>query len=390
LMMITDKTKKHSPTLGLYLHIPFCVGKCRYCDFYSAPAGRRMQERYVAALVSDLIATAPKAQAYTVDTVYIGGGTPTLLSGESLALLLDTVRAHYRLLPCAEITVECNPTTLTDGLFECLAAAGVNRVSIGLQSASEHELQALGRPHGYGEFVRTYRAARAAGIKNISVDLMFGIPHQTRDSLQSTLDAVLALAPEHISAYGLRVEEGTPFFAVREELPIADDDTVADMQEQIAAVLTRAGYLHYEVSNYAKKGYCSRHNMRYWLGAPYLGLGPAAHSYFEGVRTAVLPDTAAYIAAQEQGRGACICESHEIGSHEAQEEYVMLRMRLFEGIDEADFAARFGVELEKAYGPFDKLLSGGLLRREDGRIAFTERGMYVSNAILSDWLDFGR
>lgn len=382
--------REYSPTLGLYLHIPFCAGKCRYCDFYSAPAGRPMQERYVAALMRDLIATAPKAQAYTVDTVYIGGGTPTLLAGESLAMLLDTVRRHYALSPCAEITVECNPTTLTEGLFQSLVAAGVNRLSIGLQSADERELQALGRPHGYGEFVETYRAARVAGIKNISVDLMFGIPHQTKDSLQNTLDTVLALSPEHLSAYGLRVEEGTPFFAMQGELPIADDDAVADMQEQIAAVLTRAGYLHYEVSNYAKKGYRSRHNMRYWLGAPYLGFGPAAHSYFEGVRMAVSPDTGAYIAAIEEGKTPLACERHVIGAHEAQEEYVMLRMRLFEGIDEADFAARFGVDFEKAYGPFDKLLSGGFLVREGGRIAFTERGMYVSNAILSDWLDFGR
>ncbi|MBQ2757945.1 MAG: radical SAM family heme chaperone HemW [Clostridia bacterium] len=390
MMMTTDYKKADSPTLGLYLHIPFCVAKCHYCDFYSAPTDPQMQARYVAALVRDLIATAPKAHGYTVDTVYIGGGTPTLLSGESLALLLDTVRGHYTPASGAEITVECNPTTLTDGLFERLVTAGVNRLSIGLQSANDRELRALGRPHNFDAFVGTYRAARAAGIKNINVDLMFGIPYQTKETLQQTLDAVLCLAPQHISAYGLRVEEGTRFFAQRGSLPIADDDTVADMQEQIAAVLARAGYLHYEVSNYARQGYRSRHNMRYWLGAPYLGFGPAAHSYFEGVRTAISPDTGAYISALEQGNPPLVCERHEIGAHEAREEYVMLRMRLLEGIDEADFLARFGVEFEKTYGPLDQLLKGGLLSRVGGRIAFTERGMYVSNAILSDWLDFER
>ena len=386
--MITDVKNAYSPTVGLYLHIPFCVEKCRYCDFYSAPTGRELQQRYVAALARDLVQTAPRAKEYVVDTVYIGGGTPTVLDTADLALLLDTVRAHYRLLPNAEITVECNPTTLTDGLFEGLLAAGVNRLSIGLQSADERELRALGRPHDLGAFLKTFQAARAAGFDNISVDLMFGIPHQTEESLQRTLDTVLRLLPEHISAYGLRVEEGTPFFALREQLPIADDDTVADMQETIAATLRRAGYVHYEVSNYARPGYLSRHNMRYWLGEAYLGFGPAAHSYFEGVRFAVPRDVTAYVEALEAQKGAPLCEWQRLSAHQQQEEYVMLRMRLFEGIDTADFAARFGVELEATCGPFDRLVTAGLLTLANGRVAFTERGMYVSSAILSDWLDF--
>ena len=381
--------KKNKP-LGLYVHVPFCRRKCLYCDFCSfAGQDDATMDAYVARLCDELTSRATEAADHNVDTIYFGGGTPTLLSPAHFARLLDTVRAHYVLDGDVEITVECNPATLTDGVFERLVTAGVNRLSIGLQSANDRELRALGRPHDFDAFVGTYRAARAAGIKNINVDLMFGIPYQTRETLQQTLDAVLCLAPEHISAYGLRVEEGTRFFAQRGSLPIADDDTVADMQEQIAAVLARAGYLHYEVSNYARQGYRSRHNMRYWLGAPYLGFGPAAHSYFEGVRTAISPDTGAYISALEQGNPPFVCERHEISAHEAREEYVMLRMRLLEGIDEADFLARFGVEFEKTYGPLDQLLKGGLLSRVGGRIAFTERGMYVSNAILADWLDFG-
>ena len=187
----------------------------------------------------------------------------------------------------------------------------------------------------------------------------------------------------------MRIEEGTPFFAERNTLPVADDDTVADMQQAVSSALQGAGYEHYEVSNYAKAGYRSRHNLRYWQGLPYLGFGPAAHSFFGGKRYAAPRDTAGYMAAVEsENWHSLITEAHLLTAHERQEEYVMLRMRLFEGIDEADFAARFGTSFEKAYGRLDRLIAGGFVVREHGRIAFTERGMYVSNAILSEWLDF--
>ncbi len=343
----------------------------------------------MAALAAELSYRASAARGYAVDTVYIGGGTPTVLPVSLLAALLDTVRAHYRLDPAAEVTVECNPVTDAAGLFEGLLAAGVNRLSIGLQSACDIELTALGRPHDFAAFERTYRAARQAGFENINIDIMFGIPHQTPASLQETLKAVLAYAPEHISAYGLRVEEGTPFFKARSTLDIAEDDTVADMQFAVSAALIAAGYEHYEVSNYAKARYRSRHNMRYWLTSPYLGFGAAAHSYFGGERYAAPRDTAGYVAAVEAGDLSVLkTEVHRLTAHEEREEYVMLRMRLFEGISEVEFEARFGVSFESAYGSLDRLLAGGFVTREHGRIAFTERGMYVSNAILSEWLDF--
>lgn len=387
--MKTDAVTGTEKTVGLYLHVPFCAAKCRYCDFYSAPAGEALKAAYLAALTKDIAATAPRATGYTVDTVYIGGGTPTVLPPEALAALLLTVRRHYTLAPDAEITVECNPVTNAAGLFEGLLAAGVNRLSIGLQSALDGELRALGRPHSFADFTETFGAARRAGLENISVDVMFGIPHQTKETLSQTLAAVLALSPAHISAYGLRVEEGTPFFAVRDTLPIADDDTVADMQLLISRTLCCAGYLHYEISNYAREGRRARHNMRYWLSSPYLGFGPGAHSYFAGERYAAPRDTKGYIAAVQAGdiaylKGDC----YTVDRHEAREEYVMLRMRLFEGIDEADFHARFGLSFEEAYGSLDRLVEGGFLTRQNGRIAFTEKGMYVSNTILSEWLDF--
>lgn len=383
--MMTNK-----PTLGLYLHVPFCAAKCRYCDFYSAAASRAQQEAYVAALARDLTARAKTAEGYTVDTVYLGGGTPSLLPPSDIALLLDTVRRHYDLAPDAEITMECNPHSALTGDFAALLRAGVNRLSIGLQSAIDRELVALGRPHDFADFEKTLRAARAAGFVNISVDVMFGIPHQTVESLEKTLAAVLKFAPEHVSAYGLRVEESTPFWRERHTLPLADEDTVADMQLLVARVLGEAGYEHYEVSNYAREGYRSRHNMRYWLGASYLGFGPAAHSYFDGVRFEAPRDTVQYIEAVDTGNGELLCQNaHRLTPHEVEEEYVMLRMRLFEGIDEADFKARFGRSLEEAVGDLSRLAEGGFLSRRGGRVAFTERGMYVSNAILSDWLDFG-
>ncbi len=376
-------------SLGIYIHVPFCLQKCRYCDFHSAPATSAVRNAYLAALKRHVAAKATVAGDYVVDTVYFGGGTPSLLTHEEIASVLDTVRGCYRVSDTAEITVECNPATFKEGFFEGLVAAGVNRVSVGLQSANENELAALGRPHGFGEFLTTVTAARSAGIKNISVDVMFGIPHQTRESLDRTLDAVLSVLPTHISAYGLRVEEGTPFWRMRHSLVLPDDDEVADMQLQIAARLKNAGFLHYEVSNYAKSGYCSRHNTRYWQGEDYLGFGAAAHSYFGGARYAAPADTTAYIKAVEEGTLTAIeCDRTVIAGKEAREEYVMLRMRLFRGIDEADFKARFGVCFEEAYGDVSRLVAGGFLCREGGRIAFTEKGMYVSNTILSEWLNF--
>ena len=376
--------------LGLYIHVPFCLKKCHYCDFYSAPATSAVRNAYLAALKAHLVAKAQETTGHVVDTVYFGGGTPSLLHAEEITSVLDTVRHYYHVLDTAEITVECNPATFQDGFFEALKTAGVNRVSIGLQSANERELCLLGRPHGFGEFLTTVLAARAVGIENISVDVMFGIPEQTSETLAHTLDAVLSVAPTHISAYGLRVEEGTPFFAMRDQLKLPDDDTVADMQLQIAARLAAAGYSHYEISNYARDGYRSRHNMRYWLGEDYLGFGAAAHSYFSGVRYAAPADTDAYVAAITRGDLAAVeCDRTLIESREAREEYVMLRMRLFEGLDEAEFSSRFGIAFEEAYGDISRLVAGGFLVREGGRIAFTEKGMYVSNAILSEWLDFG-
>ena len=377
-------------TLGLYLHIPFCVQKCRYCDFCSTPAGESVRAAYVDALCAHLRAAAPQAKACRVDTVYLGGGTPTLLSPADFFRILDTVRAHYDLMTDAEVTTECNPVTHTDGLFDGLARAGINRLSIGLQSTHERELQHLGRLHDFTAFRDTFTAARHAGLSNISADVMFGIPGQTTESFRETLQALCDLSPEHISAYGLRIEEGTPFWRVRDTLPLPDEDTETEMAELVSTLLPTRGYARYEISNYARPGRESRHNLRYWLGADYLGFGPAAHSFFDGVRFATPPDTEGYIKAVREGRyDALITERHTVEGPEARDEYVMLRMRLSTGVEKADFKHRFGLSFEEAYGDISRLIDGGFLQNDATRVAFSARGMWLSNAILSEWLDFG-
>lgn len=381
-----NKTKK----LGLYLHIPFCVRKCRYCDFYSAPADSEARSAYVDALIAHLIFEGKRLGDYSVDTVYFGGGTPNLLTGEDFARVLDTVKAHYHLEADAEITAECNPVAGDAERLFAMRAAGVNRLSIGLQSVHENELQLLGRPHDYAAFLDTFRTARDVGFENISVDLMFGIPAQTEKSFAKTLDAITSLAPEHISVYGLRIEKNTPFWGMREKLPLPDEDAEAYMAEYMVSFLPSRGYRHYEISNFAKEGFASRHNLRYWLGSDYLGFGPGAHSYLGGDRFETPGDTAAYLAAVREERFEDLRQNiTRIEGKEKMDEYVMLRMRLAGGVDFTDFAQRFGTSFHRQYRIDPMLFEKGFLQRTDAGVAFTERGMRVSNAILSDWLDFG-
>lgn len=376
-------------TLGLYLHVPFCVRKCNYCDFCSARADEATRAAYVDALCTHLAALAPTARDRSVDTVYLGGGTPTVLTEAQLTRILHTVRTHYALTEDAEITTECNPVTGRDALFEALVASGVNRLSIGVQSVHARELALLGRAHGYDDFLATLAAARRAGLQNISADVMFGIPAQTPDSFRETLETLAALPLTHLSAYGLRIEEGTPFYRDRDTLPFPTEDEEADMADLVATLLPKLGFSRYEISNYARNGASSRHNLRYWLGEDYLGFGPAAHSFFSGVRYAAPPDTKGYIEAIARGDLDALCtECEALTPHEAREEYVMLRMRLAEGVDKQDFLHRFGTSFEDAYGDLEALAKAGLLLNTDTRVAFTARGMQLSNAILSEWLDF--
>lgn len=371
--------------LGLYLHVPFCRSKCLYCDFCSFPHRPEADlEAYTEALCRDLAARAPLCRDRTVDTVYVGGGTPTVLPPALLTRILNCVHRHYAVAREAEITVECNPVTGSRPLFDALIAAGANRLSIGVQSVHERELRALGRLHRMSEVEATFRDARAAGFTNLSVDVMSGIPHQTRESYLETLDALCALEPAHISSYGLIVEEGTPFARMGERLVLPDEEEARALYFLGIERLQAHGYRQYEISNFARPGFASRHNLKYWNCEEYLGFGVAAHSDFAGVRFGNGTDVEAYL------RGEDICtESHTPDAAERKNEYVMLRMRLCKGISHSDYAARFESDLEADFGNrFAPFIPMGLVTRTEDGYAFTPDGMYVSNAVLSEVLDF--
>jgi len=371
--------------LGLYVHIPFCRQKCLYCDFCSYPSlDGDIRARYAERMRRDLAERAVDCSDRTVDTVYFGGGTPTVMEPEQLTGLLDCIRSHYRLSPDAEITFECNPATATEDDLARLRRGGFNRISLGLQSTHDGELCALGRIHSFSDFCETFRAARSVGFDNISADLMSGIPRQTHASWLSSIEQLCALAPEHISTYGLIVEEGTPFFEMRERLELPDEDCARQMYFDGIEALAAHGYAQYEISNFARSGYESRHNLKYWSCEEYLGFGPSAYSDFGGDRFGNSRDLDSYLS------GLPIECERESPSREGRiNEYVMLRMRLCEGVREDAFSRRFGESfLARFSAPLVRYASMGFVRITSEGAAFTPEGFYVSNAILSELLDF--
>ena len=376
---------EQSKRLGLYIHIPFCRSKCLYCDFCSLPGcDGETVEAYVGALCRDLEAWSEKCKDYTVDTVYLGGGTPTYLHARQLERIMRTVWERYRISPDAEITSECNPATGDGETFRQMRAMGFNRLSIGLQSAHERELRALGRIHTFEDFCRTFRDARRAGFENLSVDLMSGIPEQTAASWGETLQSVLSLAPEHISAYGLIIEEGTPFAKQEKSLSIPDEEIAEKMYFAGIETLESHGVFQYEISNFARKGYESRHNLKYWSCEEYLGFGPSAYSDFAGERFGNSRDVMAYIAGKEITAER---ECPDLG--ERIKEYLMLRLRLCEGLESVAMRERFGVTPEALCGKtIERQLRLGFLQKTDRGYAFTREGFYVSNTLLSELLDF--
>lgn len=386
--------------LELYIHIPFCVRKCAYCDFLSFPAPRRVQESYRDALFheieqfADMQKEQPShVQKYRVVTVFFGGGTPSLLPGGWIGDLLALLRARFSFAPGAEITVECNPGTADEQKLAAYRKAGVNRLSLGLQSADDKELAALGRIHTWADFGRTYELARQAGFSNINVDLMSALPGQTVSSWEKTLRRVLALEPEHISAYSLIIEEGTPFYekyaadAARRddgETPqfLPSEEEERQMYELTETLLSQAGLYRYEISNYARPGFACRHNIGYWRGVSYAGFGLGASSLLDGVRYRNPESLDAYLAGDFSGR-----ESHALTRAEQMEECMFLGLRLMQGVEERDFAARFGQSIDEVYGPvIRRQQSLGLLERENGYVRLTSKGVDLSNAVMAEFL----
>ena len=390
--------------IGLYLHIPFCRSKCPYCDFCSFP---RPSEELMAAYTRELarrIREAGKTYGETLpvsvshsgegttsnrialDTIYFGGGTPTLLPPACIRELFAAIREAFVILPDAEITVEGNPAAAGWEALSVWRACGVNRLSLGSQSAQPDELKALGRLHRWEDVAQTVTDARAVGIENINLDFMLGIPHQTPETLSDTLARALALNPTHLSAYTLMLEEGTPFYRRGRAalgLPTAEEDAderAVTLWEQACAILREAGYEHYEISNFAREGFRSRHNLHTWQCCDYLGLGVAAHSCMNGVRFGQSRDLEGFLAGKD------ITEFTEVLTPADREsEFIMLALRLSEGIEEEEFSRRFGHDFWHTYGeiciPYIEM---GLMGRKDGRVFLTEAGFPVSNAILAE------
>lgn len=377
--------------LELYIHIPFCVKKCSYCDFLSAPATEQTKEAYMAALFAEIVGRAKDYKERIVTSIFIGGGTPSLLSGDSIRQLMEHIREGFTLAPDAEITMEVNPGTVTAEKLTAFYAAGINRLSIGMQSAQEQELKILGRIHDFDGFCQVYREAVEAGFTNINVDVMSGLPGQTLASYKDTLEKVLQLEPmpQHISAYSLIVEEGTPFAAMadRGELPLPEEDTERAMYEETIEVLAGYGFHRYEISNYALDGYECRHNVGYWIRRDYLGFGIGAASLIGNVRFQNGRDLNAYLAHPL----ACREEQQSLTTQEQMEETMFLGLRLIRGVSYPEFARCYGQTLEEVYGEvIARNVADGLLTvREDEtgrRLMLTGRGLDVSNYVMAQFL----
>lgn len=388
--------------LEIYIHIPFCVKKCAYCDFLSAPSTGEERERYVELLCRELESVPEKVRAYEVVSVFFGGGTPSLLTGEQVCRIMEILRRKFVLGADAEITLEMNPGTVSREKLEAYRQAGVSRLSIGLQSVHDEELQMLGRIHTYGEFLDSYRMAREAGFANINVDLISAIPGQTVESWAETLRTIVELEPEHISAYSLIIEPGTPFYEVYGEdaqgegaaKALPDEDAERQMYRDTKKLLREAGYERYEISNYARPGYACRHNLGYWNRTAYLGFGIGAASLVPGElleRQTGNGGMARYTnpdSVQEYSRSfAEKFRGEAMERKEEMEEFMFLGLRKMEGVSRKEFQRYFQVEMEEIYGrQMEKLEKEGLLESGGDRIFLTERGIDVSNAVFVEFL----
>ncbi len=357
--------------IGLYIHIPFCNGKCPYCDFYSAAPDDKTVKAYVERVCEKLT-----AENRIYDTVYFGGGTPSLIGSQNIAKILSCVNRT----PDCEVTLECNPSD-TGAVnsafdFELVAKSGVNRISMGLQSANDAERKALGRRGGCDDVERAIARAKKAGISNISLDLMLGVPNQTAESLKKSIEFCKNSGAKHVSAYILKIEEGTPFHRIKNSLILPDEDETCDLYLLAVSELEKAGFCQYEISNFSQKGHESRHNLKYWRCEEYLGIGAAAHSFADGRRFYYERSTADFI------NGAMPVDDGEGGS---EEEYIMLALRLTEGLIFKEYEKRFGKEISDLIIAKAKMLEKhGLVKVTDRNISITPNGFLVSNSIISE------
>ena len=383
---------KMKSELELYIHIPFCAKKCNYCDFLSFCAPQEIQQAYINHLIEEIRVSSAMCGDYHVRSVFFGGGTPSVLEPQYVTALMDAVKHHYYVDKDAEITIECNPASTLRHKFSAYLQAGINRLSIGLQSADNAELKMLGRLHTYEEFLKAYQGARMEGFQNISVDLINCIPMQTLKTWRKTLRSVLMLRPEHVSIYNLIVEPGTPFADMQKEglLMLPTEEENAQIDAFTSEYMEKQGYERYEISNFSRPGFACRHNIGYWTEVPYLGFGLGASSFFEDLRWSNTRDLSAYMNAdlnRAAGFEAIRKDVRKLSREEEMEEFMFLGFRMVQGISETDFLMHFQRRVEAVYGaPLQKYVGMGLMRHEDGRYSLTPRGMDVSNQILSDFL----
>lgn len=391
--------------LSIYIHIPFCVRKCRYCDFLSFPmsadrfgntpeesADVRM-ESYVNLLRKEIIGAAPQYIGYRVLSIFFGGGTPSLLPVGEAGRLIDTIKTHYRMADDVEITIEMNPDTAREDKFQEYITTGINRLSIGLQSADDDELERIGRIHDYRTFEKAYELARRAGFRNINIDLMAALPEQDVDSYERTLKKVTSLTPEHISAYSLTLEEGTPLYVHRDMYRFATEEEDREMYALTEKILGSCGYHRYEISNYALDGYECRHNKVYWQRGNYVGFGLGASSMVNNIRWSNPAEMGLYGAyverfSQDANRDdGYVLNRQSLTIHEQMEEYMFLGLRMICGVSTRKFAENFGTSIEAIYGEVpDKLCKQGLLVQEEGYIRLTARGIDISNYVMAQFL----
>ncbi len=373
--------------LGIYVHIPFCRSKCEYCDFYSVTQkDDRLMDGYLDAVCTHIKEFGALAPGYRVDTVYFGGGTPSFFGADGLATILTAIRRAFDVAIDAEITFEANPDSVSAKLLRRLRGEGFNRVSLGVQCDDDAILEKLGRPHDFDQAVSAVERIRKAGYRNVSLDLMYGLPGQTLTAWQRTLENVLTLQPEHISCYGLKVEEGTPLFRYKDYCKLPDEDTQADMYLTAVEILRTKGYRQYEISNFCKRGFESKHNLKYWLGGEYLGFGPDASSDFAGKRFRIMRDLKGYIQAMDQG-GQVLEDIQDIPPRERAGEYLMLRLRTTQGISAEEYEKQYLLP----FAPLEAALEqcrgrGHALKGDGGRWRLTPEGFLLSNSILSDLL----
>ena len=369
--------------LELYVHIPFCVRKCQYCDFLSGPSDEETKDRYIEALLKEIRA-AEHTEDYEIVSVFIGGGTPSALKAEAIASIMRTLQEQFFFCEDAEVTIEANPGTVDLEKLTIYRNVGINRLSLGLQSTDAEELKLLGRIHSYEEFLKSYEWARKAGFSNINIDLMFAIPGQTGEAWRQHLYQVAELNPEHISAYSLIIEEGTPF--AEQNLDLPDEDTEYQMYEDTAEILERYGYRQYEISNYAKQGYMCRHNAGYWQRLEYLGFGLGASSLYGGMRFSNTHQMQEYLK-ESRNPDQIRKDVTVLSRNERIEEFMFLGLRMTEGISEKKFEENFDVRLMDVYGDIlQKYEETGFMEHIETKWRLTRKGIHVSNHILADFL----